>query len=135
MNQSSAKWLLEKEFSFEASHILPDHDGKCSRLHGHSWRGRLICEGSRLHESGPKTGMLVDFSEMKSVVRPLLEEHLDHYHLNDSLQMRSPTSELVAQWIYRKLKPRLASLKAVVIEETCTSRCVYEEIHENVPSK
>lgn len=119
-------WTLEKEFSFEASHQLPDHDGKCSRLHGHSWRGRLVCKGDRLQESGPKQGMLVDFSEMSEVIRPLLRDHLDHWHLNESLKMRAPTSEAVAKWIYDRIKPQLASLRAVVIEETCSSRCVYE---------
>ena len=118
-------WTLEKEFQFEASHILPDHDGKCARLHGHSWRGRLICKGTHLHESGPKSGMLIDFADMKSAIKKLLDEHLDHYHLNESLEMRSPTSELVAKWIFDRARNSLPTLSAVVIEETCTSRCTY----------
>ena len=48
---------LEKEFSFEASHQLPLHDGKCARLHGHSWKGRIIIEGEELATTGPKSGM------------------------------------------------------------------------------
>jgi 6-pyruvoyltetrahydropterin/6-carboxytetrahydropterin synthase len=120
-------WILEKEFHFEASHILPHHDGKCARLHGHSWKGRLICKGDQLHESGSKSGMLVDFADMKSAIKPLLDEYLDHYHLNDSLKLESPTSELVAQWIFRKVKTKLPELSAVIIEETCTSLCRYEE--------
>jgi 6-pyruvoyltetrahydropterin/6-carboxytetrahydropterin synthase len=87
----------------------------------------LICKGEQLHEAGSKSGMLVDFSDMKSAIKPLLEEYLDHYHLNDSLKLESPTSELVAQWIFRKLKDKLPQLSAVVIEETCTSLCRYEE--------
>ncbi len=118
-------WTLEKEFSFEASHILPDHDGKCSRLHGHSWRGRLVVRGNQLCETGPKSGMLVDFGDLKSAMKKLLDENLDHYHLNDSLKMKSPTSELVAKWIFDQIKPKLPSLVSVVIEETCTSRCTY----------
>jgi len=120
-------WILEKEFRFEASHVLPHHDGKCSRLHGHSWKGRLICRGDQLENSGPKQGMLVDFSDMAAAIKPLLDAKLDHFHLNESIPMESPTSEAVAQWIYKQVKPKLPSLSAVVIEETCTSRCTYEE--------
>lgn len=118
-------WTLEKEFRFEASHVLPHHDGKCARLHGHSWKGRLICEGETLHQSGPKAGMLVDYHDMTSVIKPLVEEYLDHYHLNESLALENPTSEEVARWIYDQVKPQLPSLVAVVVEETCTSRCTY----------
>jgi len=119
-------WTLEKEFSFEASHQLPDHDGKCARLHGHSWRGRLVCRESSLQTSGPKSGMLVDFGEMKAAIEDVLENKLDHYHLNDSLEMRAPTSEAIAKWIFEKLKPKLPLLVAVIIEETCSTRCTYE---------
>ena len=122
----SMGWTLEKEFSFEASHQLPDHDGKCARLHGHSWRGRLVCRESSLQTSGPKSGMLVDFGEMKAAIEDVLENKLDHYHLNDSLEMRAPTSEAIAKWIFEKLKPKLPLLVAVIIEETCSTRCTYE---------
>lgn len=119
-------WTLEKDFRFEASHQLPKHDGKCARLHGHSWRGRLICRGRQLQETGPHEAMLIDYSEMRGAIQSLLEEKLDHWHLNDSLKMQSPTSEAIAKWIYDQVKPKLPSLLAVEIEETCTSRCRYE---------
>ncbi|NES98612.1 MAG: 6-carboxytetrahydropterin synthase QueD, partial [Desertifilum sp. SIO1I2] len=35
------EWIIYKEFRFEAAHHLPHHDGKCRRLHGHSWVGRV----------------------------------------------------------------------------------------------
>jgi len=118
-------WRVEKEFKFEASHQLPHHEGKCRRLHGHSWKARLICEGKNLKTTGSETGMLVDFDVLKRAVGPLVEEYLDHWHLNESLKMESPTSEEVARWIYTQVKPRVAELAAVVIEETCTSKCEY----------
>lgn len=119
-------WKVEKEFRFEASHQLPHHQGKCRRLHGHSWKGRLICEGANLKESGSDRGMVVDFYEMKQAIEPLLDKFLDHWHLNESLQMENPTTEMVARWIFDQVKPRLPSLKSVVLEETCTSRCEYQ---------
>jgi 6-pyruvoyl tetrahydropterin synthase/QueD family protein len=67
---------LTKEFKFEASHILPKHPGKCSRLHGHSWVLRVSVEG----EINPATGFVMDYAEMKKCVQPLIDS-LDHRHL------------------------------------------------------
>jgi 6-pyruvoyltetrahydropterin/6-carboxytetrahydropterin synthase len=39
--------------------------------------------------------------------------------------MENPTSEAVARWIFDRLKPKLALMRAVIIEETCTSACEY----------
>ncbi len=91
---------LTKTFAFEASHQLPYHAGRCRNLHGHSWKCSLVVEGDRLVEDGPSAGMLMDFGDLGRVTRGL-HDRLDHTHLND---MR---------------------LAAVVIEETCTSRCEY----------
>lgn len=116
---------LEKTFCFEASHQLLNHDGKCQRLHGHSWTGALIVEGSDLIQSGPKGGMLIDFVDLSAVIKPLVETCLDHWHLNDSTGLENPTSEELARWIYNKVSPLLPLLVAVRIEETCTSACEY----------
>lgn len=116
---------VEKQFRFEASHQLPQHSGKCARLHGHSWVGRVIVEGKRLHESGPQTGMVIDFAEMAKPIKTLVDAHLDHYHLNDSTGLKNPTSEELARWIYLQLQPFILGMVAVQIEETCTSRCEY----------
>ena len=76
------QWQLYKEFRFEAAHRLPHHDGKCARLHGHSWVCRIYIQGDRLIESGPKQGMLMDFGDVKTYMKPLLDQYLDHYYLN-----------------------------------------------------
>ena len=122
----SPTWTLEKEFTFEASHQLPQHSGKCRRLHGHSWKGRLVCEGHQLHKSGSSTGMLVDFGDMKEAIEEVVEKYLDHWHLNESLSMENPTSEAVARWIYDRVKDKVPLLKAVIVDETCTCRCIYK---------
>lgn len=118
----------EKAFSFEASHVLSLHDGKCRRLHGHSFVGRVVCEGEELAPFGPKTGMLVDYTDIKALVADLTERYLDHWHLNDSLApfgITNPTSEVIAKWVYDQLRPFLPQLAEVQIEETCTCRAVY----------
>lgn len=118
-------WRLSKKFTFEASHQLPHHDGKCRRLHGHSWVGWAVCTGETLAGAGPKQGMLVDYGTIGALIKPLVEQYLDHHHLNESLGLESPTSEVIAAWVYDELKPSLSSLSSVVIEETCTSRCEF----------
>lgn len=120
---------LEKQFRFEAAHHLPFHDGKCARVHGHSWIGWVVCEGQQLQEQGPKRGMLLDYGDMSKELDSMVNTFLDHYDLNVTLAgfegMRSPTSENIARWIYLYLKPRLPLLVEVRIEETCTCSCTY----------
>lgn len=119
-------WVLAKEFTFEAAHRLPHHDGKCRRLHGHSWKGLVYVSAATLHQDGAKRGMVMDYSEIKAMLKPLVDDYLDHHFLNDTLKLENPTSELVAQWIYNRLtESGLRGLLAVEIRETCTSRCVY----------
>lgn len=121
-------WRLGKEFRFEASHILPHHQGKCGRLHGHSWRGIVYVQGNALQTSGSSQGMVMDYADINGFLKPLVEESLDHYHLNDSLGLESPTSETVAQWIYQQLSNKGLPVIGVEIYETCTSRCLYTEL-------
>jgi 6-pyruvoyltetrahydropterin/6-carboxytetrahydropterin synthase len=72
--------------------------------------------------------MVMDYSDIKKSIKPILENYLDHHHLNDTLAIDSPTSEYVAKWIYEKLKPELPQLAGVMVRETCTSSCLYHPI-------
>ena len=74
---------LKKQFRFEASHQLIGHDGKCARLHGHSWIGYLILEGKELTMVGPKTGMLIDYGTISAVVKPIVEKYLEDNKTNE----------------------------------------------------
>ena len=67
---------ISKTFSFEASHILPKHPGKCSRLHGHSFKLLVAVQGS----INPETGFVMDYADLSKVVRPIIDD-LDHKHL------------------------------------------------------
>jgi 6-pyruvoyltetrahydropterin/6-carboxytetrahydropterin synthase len=118
-------YRLEKSFVFQAAHKLCHHDGKCARLHGHSFVGRIVCEGRMLVIRGPKIGMLLDYGEMSGLLDAIIEQYLDHWYLNETLETDSPTSEFIAKWIYDKIKKHLPMLTEVIIEETCTCRCVY----------
>ena len=39
--------------------------------------------------------------------------------------MRVPTSENIARWIWKKLKPQVPFLSQIEIRETCSSGCIY----------
>ncbi len=131
-NESNSEtWIIGKEFRFEASHQLPNHDGKCARLHGHSWRGVIYVSGNKLATSGAKQGMIMDFGDIKKYLKPLIDDYLDHYHLNETTGLANPTSEAIAKWIYEQLENKIPGLVAVRIDETCTSQCIYSKGKSN----
>ncbi len=113
---------IYKDFHFEAAHRLPNvpPGHKCARLHGHSFQVRITVAG----EVNETSGWVMDFGDIKSTFKPLLEQ-LDHYYLNDIPGLDNPTSENIARWIWRHLQPALPQLAAVEIRETCTSGCRY----------
>lgn len=113
---------LRKTFQFEAAHKLPNvpADHKCARLHGHSFRVEVVVAG----ECDPKMGWLMDYAEISEAFRPLLDQ-LDHYYLNDIPGLENATSEMLAKWIWDRLKPQLPLLAEIAVAETCMSRCVY----------
>ncbi len=113
---------LAKSFAFEAAHWLPCFpDGhKCRRLHGHSFKIDIVVEG----DVDPAKGYLVDYGDIKRATEPI-EKALDHYCLNDIAGLENPTSEMIAKWIWDRLKPAVPLLSEVVVHETCTTRCEY----------
>jgi 6-pyruvoyltetrahydropterin/6-carboxytetrahydropterin synthase len=117
-----ASMEIYKEFVFEAAHRLPNvpEGHRCARLHGHSWKGTIYVQG----EVGERSGWIMDYADIKVAFDPLYQQ-LDHNYLNDIEGLGNPTSEVLAKWIWKHLKPRLPALSRVVINETCTSGCIY----------
>lgn len=113
---------LRKTFHIEAAHRLPHvpPGHKCGRLHGHSF----LIEVALVGPVGSDTGWVMDYADIKAAFKPLYD-CLDHNYLNEVAGLENPTSEHLAGWIWRELKPRLPLLTEVVVAETCTSRCVY----------
>jgi queuosine biosynthesis protein QueD len=67
---------IGKIFTFESSHILSKHPGRCSRLHGHSWNLSVYVKA----EINPDTGFAMDYADLKAAVQPIIDD-LDHKHL------------------------------------------------------
>jgi len=125
----SEKWAhIAVEFWFEASHQLwrPDWTpqdnervfGPCTRLHGHSYH--LI-----IHLHAPvslETGMVMNFRDLKRIVRSEVVDCLDHRHLNEILS-DLPTSENILHWIagqlIRVLNPE--AIERIELRETRTA--------------
>ena len=113
---------IYKDFTFEAAHLLPNVPAghKCARLHGHSFMVRVVVAG----DIGQNSGWIMDFTDIKTAFKPI-EQELDHYYLNDIKGLENPTSEILAQWIWIRLKISLPLLSRIEIKETCTSGCIY----------
>lgn len=113
---------IYKEFTFEAAHRLPNvpEGHKCGRLHGHSFMVQVHVSG----EIGESSGWIMDFADLKAAFNPIYDR-LDHYYLNEIPGLENPTSEVLAKWIWRELKPALPQLSKILIKETCTSGCIY----------
>lgn len=111
-----------KNFTFEAAHLLPNvpEGHKCRRLHGHSYRVRVYVEG----ELDPTLGWVVDFADIRQACEPIRQQ-LDHYYLNEIEGLENPTAEVLAKWIWIRLKPELPMLSRIEIGETCMSGCSY----------
>lgn len=113
---------IYKEFSFEAAHRLPNvpEGHKCGRLHGHSFKVQLHLSGAL----GEKSGWIMDFGDLKQAFKPLFEQ-LDHHYLNEIDGLENPTSENLARWIWRQLRPNLPELSAVLVKETASTGSLY----------
>ena len=114
---------LARDYAFEAAHRLPrvPPDHKCYRVHGHSYRIEVTIAG----EVDEALGWLVDFADITAVVEPVLRTELDHRVLNDVPGLENATSENLAVWLWKRLRPALPGLAAITVHETCTARCTY----------
>ena len=72
--------IVLKEFEFDAAHYLPEYNGKCERLHGHTYKLVVKVQGTPDHE-----GMVIDFIRLKNIVKENVLVHLDHACINAAL--------------------------------------------------
>jgi 6-pyruvoyltetrahydropterin/6-carboxytetrahydropterin synthase len=107
-------YIIKKQFHFSASHIIeglpPEH--QCGRLHGHNYAVEIVLEAEELDE----VGFVVDYGDLKPF-KAILDDELDHRHLNDILP-GSTTAESIAAWLYGRAKAIWPEVSAVRVSET-----------------
>jgi 6-pyruvoyltetrahydropterin/6-carboxytetrahydropterin synthase len=119
---------LWRRFRFEAAHQLPNvpEGHQCGRMHGHGFE--VI-----LHADQDLAGldMGLDFDRLGAIWAPL-GARLNYNCLNDLPGLENPTSELLAHWIWERLKPVMPPLSWVTVYETATAGCHYDGTHYRI---
>ena len=113
---------LMVEESFDAAHALRGYEGPCENLHGHTWRAQVFLKGSKLN----KLGMFEDFKTIKKELAHFLKA-FDHKLLNDvaPFLVKNPTSENIAETLYKQLKKKFKTLSKVTIWESPTTNASF----------
>jgi 6-pyruvoyltetrahydropterin/6-carboxytetrahydropterin synthase len=137
------KIRVTKRFHFEMAHTLYEYDGLCRNIHGHSYYLEVTLIGEPRNEpKHPKDGMVMDFGEMKELVKTQIVNRFDHALMVNSLIPEKqkeilrqtnerfivvdfqPTSENMVVYIAEILQQHLPSgvnLFSVRLYETATS--------------
>ena len=86
------KIRVTKSFGFETGHALYGHDGLCKNIHGHSYKLFVTVIGTPINEENhAKNGMVIDFKDLKTIVKSEIVDIFDHATV---LNNNSPHSEL-----------------------------------------
>jgi 6-pyruvoyltetrahydropterin/6-carboxytetrahydropterin synthase len=135
---------ITKQFNFETGHALHGYDGKCKNVHGHSYKLSVTVIGKPITDtSNVKYGMVIDFSDLKKIVKEEIVDQFDHatvfnkntphVELANELKERGhhvilvdyqPTSENMVTDFATKIKNRLPqniNLFSLKLQETETS--------------
>jgi len=101
-------FILSVSEKFSSAHRLRNYNGRCENLHGHNWKVEIKISGKDLD----KTGMLYDFTKLKSILKNILTE-LDHKYLNELpvFKKNNPTSENIAKYIYDQICSEISNSK------------------------
>lgn len=115
---------LKAQMYFSAAHHLLNYNGACENQHGHNWLVEAYVKGDKLNESN----ILIDYKEIKRVLKSVLD-YLDHQDINELPEFKgmSPSSEMIAKFIYDKIKEEINLVSKVSVWETPTSCASYFE--------
>ena len=116
--------LVCKDFTFDAAHNLINYNGRCEKLHGHTYALSVCIEGT-INE---KTGLVFDFLTLKEIVEKHVLQKLNHCYLNNFFP--NPTTEIIAEWIFAVLEPLFFSdntcLQEIKLSETASSHVIIQ---------
>lgn len=78
-NNKVALIRLTKAFNFEMAHVLHGHDGPCKHIHGHTYELYVTIVGTpNPDKHSPKYGMIMDFKDLKNLIREAIINEFDH---------------------------------------------------------
>ena len=110
-----AQLFITREFRFEGAHALTGYDGKCRHIHGHSYKLLVTITGEPSEIPGhPKSGMIMDFNDLKNIVHQYVIDPLDH-----SLMLREEAP------LSRELKEQYDNIKIFDFQPTCEQLTLY----------
>lgn len=115
------KMVLRVKEKFDAAHQLNDYEGKCARIHGHTWKVEVYIQVEEIQPNG----ISIDFYDIKSYLREFLP---DHQLINDYLDMKYPTAENLIQYFYTEIKKKFPGLIKIVLWETENNGVEYSEL-------
>lgn len=106
-------FAIVKEYRFAAAHFIPDHPGKCRRLHGHNYRVRVELGADELD----RLGMVLDFAEVKKLL-DAAAGRFDHRLLNEMepFDRINSTAEEIARHLHDVLAGHLSENGRVRVE-------------------
>ncbi len=101
-------WKLNTEFKFDSAHFIDGYDGKCGRMHGHTYKVHIEAVSEKLNPSAylKTPDMVCDFKELKWAAADVEKGGLDHAVLNDVLPV-STTAERIAEFIHKETMKRI----------------------------
>jgi 6-pyruvoyltetrahydropterin/6-carboxytetrahydropterin synthase len=117
-----------RRYRFESAHQLPNvpPGHQCGRMHGHGFE--VILHANQ-NIGGQDMG--VDYDYLDACWAPIGAE-LDYACLNDIPGLENPTSEMIAAWIWGRLKQQLPQLSWVTVYETVTAGCHFDGTHYRI---
>lgn len=112
---------VTKSMTTETAHRLRNHLGGCKNIHGHRYLWEVTVQG----EVDPATGMIIDFAELKAVMKEVIEVPFDH-------ALVLCTDDV----LYETLKPYDIRLTPMIVEPTAEnfSRLVFDLLGTKLPS-
>lgn len=119
---------LWRRYVFESAHRLPNvpEGHKCGRMHGHGFEAILH---ANLDLGARDIG--IDYDHLDRVWAPI-HAALHHACLNDIAGLENPTSELIASWIWHRVKPQLPELSWVTVYETASAGAHFDGRHYRI---
>ena len=113
---------IKAQMYFSAAHHLLNYDGECENQHGHNWLVEAFVKGNKLD----KSNILVDYKVLKRELKSVLDL-LDHKDINELpyFENTSPSSEMIAMFIYHQMKQRISQISKISVWETSTSCATY----------